>query len=161
MAKTKQTRRERCPRETEQEAPWAALVALTKPHYSNVGRCEQHPMALESMLRTSLTQQWYSLSDPLVEGALYEIDTMRRFAGYELLWISPPPTWVQFSTQSFGIVARTCTVTFIASLGAKHPHRSLLPEPEAACLAAPQTLFRVKRTGGYHEAGMRTIFESL
>lgn len=41
-------------------------------------------MPLEVMLRIYLMQQWYSLSDPAMEDALYEIESMRRFAGLDL-----------------------------------------------------------------------------
>jgi len=37
------------------------------------------------MLRIYLMQQWYSLSDPAMEDALFEVPTMRRFAGVELI----------------------------------------------------------------------------
>lgn len=36
------------------------------------------------MLRLYFLQQWYTLSDPGIEDALYEIKSMRRFAGLEL-----------------------------------------------------------------------------
>jgi len=36
------------------------------------------------MLRIHFMQQWYALSDPGMEDALYEIESMRRFAGIEL-----------------------------------------------------------------------------
>jgi IS5 family transposase len=36
------------------------------------------------MLRIYFMQQWYALSDPAMEDALYEIESMRRFAGLEL-----------------------------------------------------------------------------
>jgi IS5 family transposase len=36
------------------------------------------------MLRLYFLQQWYALSDPGLEDALYEIESMRRFAGLEL-----------------------------------------------------------------------------
>jgi IS5 family transposase len=35
-----------------------------------------------TMLRIHFTQQWYVLSDPAMEDTLYEIDSMRRFAGW-------------------------------------------------------------------------------
>ena len=37
------------------------------------------------MLRIHLLQHWYSLSDPAMEEALFEVLTMRRFAGIELI----------------------------------------------------------------------------
>jgi IS5 family transposase len=36
------------------------------------------------MLRIYFMQQWFSLSDPAMEDALYDIESMRRFAGIEL-----------------------------------------------------------------------------
>jgi IS5 family transposase len=36
------------------------------------------------MLRLYFLQQWYALSDPGLEDALYEIESMRRFAGLDL-----------------------------------------------------------------------------
>ena len=40
---------------------------------------------MESMLRIYLMQQWYAMSDPAMEDALYEIEPMRRFANLSLL----------------------------------------------------------------------------
>ena len=37
------------------------------------------------MLRICFLQRWYSLSDPAAEEALYDIESMRRFAQLELL----------------------------------------------------------------------------
>ena len=36
------------------------------------------------MLRLYFIQQWYALSDPGLEAALYEIESLRRFAWLEL-----------------------------------------------------------------------------
>jgi IS5 family transposase len=40
--------------------------------------------AAAAMLRIHFMQQWYALSDLAMEDALYEIESMRRFAGLEL-----------------------------------------------------------------------------
>jgi IS5 family transposase len=37
------------------------------------------------MLRIHLLQQWYDLSDPMMEDALIEVPTMRRFAGIDMI----------------------------------------------------------------------------
>jgi IS5 family transposase len=42
-------------------------------------------MPLEMMLRIYFTQQWFNLSDPAMEDSLYDSESMRRFAGIELL----------------------------------------------------------------------------
>jgi transposase, IS5 family len=82
--KKKQTRRERFLSEMEAVVPWSGLEAVIEPHYPKAGRRGRQPMPLSSMLRIYFMQQWYALSDPGVEDALYEIESMRRFAGLEL-----------------------------------------------------------------------------
>ena len=63
--------------------PWARLTALITPHYPT-GKGGRPPMPLERMLRVYFMQQWFNLSDPQAEDALYDIEPMRRFAGIEL-----------------------------------------------------------------------------
>ena len=82
--KKKPTRRERFLAEMERVVPWAALLAVIEPHYPTSGRRGRPPMPLATMLRLYFLQQWYALSDPAMEDALYEIESMRRFAGLEL-----------------------------------------------------------------------------
>jgi IS5 family transposase len=67
----------------EQVVPWDALVAVIRPYYPQ-GKTGRPPMPLEKMLRVYCLQQWYALSDPGMEDALYEIESMRRFAGFTL-----------------------------------------------------------------------------
>ena len=81
--KKKETRRERFLREMNRAIPWDRLVSLIEPHYPKAGN-GRPPMPLEQMLRIYFMQQWYSLSDPAMEDALYDIESMRRFAGIEL-----------------------------------------------------------------------------
>jgi IS5 family transposase len=65
--------------------PWAALVALLEPHYPKAGPLGgRRPFPLSVMLRIYCLQQWYNLSDPGAEDALYDIQSMRAFAGLEL-----------------------------------------------------------------------------
>jgi IS5 family transposase len=61
--------------------PWKALLTLIEPHYPKAGRPGRQPYPLATMLRIHFLQQWYALSDPAMEEALYEIPTLRRFAG--------------------------------------------------------------------------------
>jgi hypothetical protein len=82
--KKKRTRRERFLAEMETVVPWTALLAVIEPHYPKAGRRGRQPMPLATMLRIYFMQQWYALSDPGMEDALYEIESMRRFAGLEL-----------------------------------------------------------------------------
>jgi len=84
-AKKKRTRRERFLAEMERVVPWSELEAVIEPHYPKAGRRGGQPKPLSAMLRIYFMQQWYALSDPGMEDALYEIESMRRFAGLELI----------------------------------------------------------------------------
>ena len=82
-AKGKVTRRERFLAEMDAVIPWPRLLALIEPHYPKAGTGRQpHPM--ERMLRIYFMQNWFNLSDPGAEDALYDSESMRRFAGIEL-----------------------------------------------------------------------------
>lgn len=83
-AKKRRTRRELFLADMDRVVPWNALLALLEPAYPTSGRRGRPPMSLSSMLRIHFMQQWYALSDPAMEDALYEIESMRRFAGVEL-----------------------------------------------------------------------------
>ena len=80
---TKKTRREQFLCEMEAAMPWAELRSLVEPHYSK-GETGRKPVGLDIMLRVYFLQQWFALSDPGVEDALYESAVMRRFAGVDL-----------------------------------------------------------------------------
>ena len=82
--KGKVTRRERFLAEMDQVVPWASILALIEPHYPKAGNGTQ-PMPMERMLRIYFMQQWFNLSDPAMEDALYDSESMRRFAGIELV----------------------------------------------------------------------------
>ena len=81
--KKKVTRRERFLGEMDRVIPWAQLEALIAPHYPRAGR-GRRPMPLAVMLRIYFLQQWFDLSDPAAEDALYDSESMRRFVGVEL-----------------------------------------------------------------------------
>jgi transposase, IS5 family len=63
--------------------PWGELEGLIEPHYPKAGNGRQ-PVGLSVMLRVYFLQQWFNLSDPGVEEALYESPVLRRFAGVDL-----------------------------------------------------------------------------
>jgi len=79
----KKTRREKFLAEMDQVIPWADLSKILRKHYPKAGNGRQ-PMPLERMLRIYFMQQWYGLSDPGMEDALYDSESMRRFAGIDL-----------------------------------------------------------------------------
>jgi IS5 family transposase len=81
--KGKVTRRERFLAEMDAVIPWSTLVGLIEPHYPNTGK-GRPPHELERMLRIYFLQQWFDLSDPQAEDAIYDSESMRRFARVEL-----------------------------------------------------------------------------
>ncbi len=81
--KGKVTRRERFLAEMDAVIPWSRLVRLIEPHYPKAGQGRQ-PLGLEKMLRIYFLQQWFNLSDPQAEEAIYDSESMRRFARVEL-----------------------------------------------------------------------------
>ena len=80
---TKKTRRTLFLEEMEQVVPWAELCALVEPVYAKVGN-GRPPVGAERMLRIYFLQQWFNLSDPGVEEALYDSAGMRQFVGIDL-----------------------------------------------------------------------------
>ena len=79
----KKTRRAAFLEEMEQVVPWAELSALIEPYYPKAGN-GRPPVGLERMLRVYFLQQWFNLSDPGVEEALYDSAVMRQFVGIDL-----------------------------------------------------------------------------
>jgi len=75
--------------------PWKALLKIIEPHYPVAGR-GRRPYPLEAMLRVHLMQNWFALSDPAMEEALYEIASLRTFAGLGLEAIPDETTILNF-----------------------------------------------------------------
>jgi IS5 family transposase len=83
QAKGKVTRRERFLAEMDAVIPWTRLLGLIAAHYPKAGHGRQ-PLGMEKMLRIYFLQQWFNLSDPQAEDAIYDSESMRRFARVEL-----------------------------------------------------------------------------
>jgi len=91
--KRKKTRREVFLEEMDQVVPWKSLLTLIEPLYPIAGR-GRHPYPLQTMLRVHLMQNWFGLSDPAMEEALYEITPVRAFAGLTLTKAIPDETTI-------------------------------------------------------------------
>ena len=71
--------------EMQQVVPWDELVALITPYAPAVGpKGGRPPFAVETMLRIHFMQQWFTLSDPAMEEALYDTPLYREFAGLDI-----------------------------------------------------------------------------
>jgi transposase, IS5 family len=79
----KTTRRAVFLAEMERVVPWSTLCRVVEPVYPKAGS-GRPPVGLERMLRIYFLQQWFNLSDPAVEDALYDSLSMQRFVGIDL-----------------------------------------------------------------------------
>jgi IS5 family transposase len=92
-SKRKRTHRETFLAEMEQVIPWSILLNLIEPFYPKAGN-GRRPYPLKVMLKIHLMQNWFGLSDPAMEEALYEIASMRQFAGLSLTKPIPDETTI-------------------------------------------------------------------
>lgn len=61
--------------------PWAEFVACIKPYYKKSGGRKPHD--IELMLRIYFLQQWYNLSDPMMEDHIYLNLAYQAFLGFD------------------------------------------------------------------------------
>lgn len=91
--KRHQTRRELFLEKMDRLIPWAKLEKKLARHYPT-GENGRPPYPLATMLRVHAMQLFYNLSDPALEDALYEIASMRQFAGLRLSERLPDETTI-------------------------------------------------------------------
>ena len=152
--KGKVTRRERFLSEMDAVMPWARLAALIEPHYPRAGHGTQ-PKPLQRMLRIYCMQNWFNLSDPAMEDALYDSESMRRFAGVELSQDAVPDesTILRFRhlLERHGL-----TAAIFAAINALLSERGLLLKSgtivDATIIAAPSS---TKNASGARDPEMR------
>jgi IS5 family transposase len=83
--KTKRTRKRAFLDEMNRVVPWAELVALIAPFApARSAKGGRPPFAVETLLRIHFLQQWFNLSDPAMEEALYDTPMFREFAGLDM-----------------------------------------------------------------------------
>ena len=75
----KKTRKQVFLEEMEQVVPWAEFVELIAPYYPE-GKTGRPPFALQTMLRVHFLQQWFTLSDPAMEEAFFDVPLYMEFA---------------------------------------------------------------------------------
>ncbi|MEM5300229.1 IS5 family transposase [Burkholderia sp. JPY481] len=79
---TKRTRKRKLLDEMRRVVPWSRLIALIEPHYPR-GKTGRPPFPIATMLQIHFMQQWFGLSDPAMEEALYDVPLYREFAGLD------------------------------------------------------------------------------
>ncbi len=83
--KSKRTRKREFLDEMNMVVPWAELVSLIAPHAPAPGaKGGRPPFAVETMLRIHFLQQWFNLSDPAMEEALYDMPLFQQFVGLDV-----------------------------------------------------------------------------
>lgn len=79
----KVTKRAQFLEEMNRVVPWASLCAVVAPVYPKAGG-GRRPIDLQRMLRMYFLSHWFNLSDPALEDAIYESESMRRFLDIDL-----------------------------------------------------------------------------
>jgi IS5 family transposase len=79
--RAKVTKRQQFLAEMDQVIPWSRLLAVVEAAQPKMtARGGRPPFPADTMLRIHFMQQWFALSDPGMEEALYDIPAMRAFA---------------------------------------------------------------------------------
>jgi len=78
----KVTKREEFLKIMEEIIPWEEWVACIQPYYYK-GERGRPPLGIERMLRMYLLQNWFTLSDEMVEDSIYDSYAMRSFVGID------------------------------------------------------------------------------
>jgi IS5 family transposase len=95
--KKRKTKRELFLDKMEGLIPWKRLEKKIARYYAKTGSNRGRPAyPLPTMLRIHCLQLFYNLSDPGMEEALYEIASMRRFAGVHLDGVPDETTILNF-----------------------------------------------------------------
>ena len=120
-SKKRRTRREIFLEKMEGLIPWQQLEDRIEPFYAKAGR-GRRPYPLGVMLRVHCVQLFYNLSDPGMEDLLYEVESVRRFAGLRLSGPLPDETTILnfrhlLETQGLGMGLFEEINVHLASLG--------------------------------------------
>ena len=120
-SKKRRTRREIFLEKMEGLIPWQQLEDRIEPFYPKAGR-RRRPYPLGVMLRVHCVQLFYNVSDPGMEDLLYEVESVRRFAGLRLSGSLPDETTILnfrhlLETQGLGMGLFEEINTHLASLG--------------------------------------------
>lgn len=81
--KKKQTRKEIFLNAMEELIPWEEWLLFIEPYYPKAGN-GRPPRDMETMLRMYLVQNWFHLSDEGTEDTVYDIQSIRQFAGINI-----------------------------------------------------------------------------
>ncbi|MBN3851694.1 IS5 family transposase [Paraburkholderia sp. Ac-20342] len=110
---TKRTRKREFLDEMRRVVPWSRLIALIESHYPK-GKTGRPPFSVATMLQIHFMQQWFGLSDPAMEEALYDVPLYREFAGLDegMTRLPDESTILRFRhlLETHGLAAQMLTV---------------------------------------------------
>ncbi|THU03971.1 IS5 family transposase [Lampropedia puyangensis] len=138
---SKRTRKREFLEEMERVVPWAELVALVQAHQSPKGH-GRPSFAIETMLRIHFLQQWFNLSDPAMEEALYDTPLFTDFAQLDagMSRLPDESTIVRFRHQ---LEANNLGLRILATVNAILKEKNLLLQRgtvvDATLIAAPSS----------------------
>ncbi|MDE0044747.1 MAG: IS5 family transposase, partial [bacterium] len=144
--KKRRTRRELFLRKMDGLIPWSALESRIEPFYPKAGR-GRRPYPLGVMLRVHCVQLFYNLSDPGTEDLLYEVESVRRFAGLRLTGPLPDETTILhfrhlLERHSLGSALFEEINAHLASLGHRLKTGTIV---DASIIDAPSSTKNAKR----------------
>lgn len=79
------TRKEKFLNEMDKIIPWNKFLTLIEPVYLSEAKTWRPKMELKMMLKIYFLQQWYNLSDPLMEEEIYNQNCFQKFLNIDLL----------------------------------------------------------------------------
>lgn len=153
--KKRKTRREKFLERMDGLIPWDKLEQQLAKKYSK-GKVGRKPYPLRVMLRVHVMQLLYNLSDPAMEDALYEIESMRRFAGLRMSDNLPDETTILnfrhfLERHKFGQRLFDTIQEHLASHGLKLQEGSIV---DASIISAPTS---TKNKSGQRDPEMRQV----
>lgn len=89
IAHQKKLKCEKFLNEMERVMPWSAMLDVIAPFYTEKQLGRKHK-ELKMMLKTHFLQQWYDLSDPGIEEAIYDRNSFQKFLEMDLLGDTVP-----------------------------------------------------------------------
>lgn len=140
--KRKVARRERFLGAIEAVTPWAGLAERIEPFYPKGGGRGRPPIGLERMLRMTIAQQCFGLSDEGTEDALYDSQALRQFVGIDLAREDAPDATTLLKFRRL-LEAHRLTERIFAAINAHLTERGLILKEgtvvDATIIAAPSS----------------------
>ena len=162
--KKRKTRRERfLEKKMDGLIPREALAGRIEPFHPKPGR-GRRPYSLDTMPRVHCVRLFYNLSDPGMEDLLYEVESVRRFAGLRLTGPLPDETTIlkfrhllekhglggalfeEINAHLASLGHRLKTGTIVDANGIRRPRAPRSPPGRRAWAANFCRVFRVSRS---------------